>query len=125
MVPDAIYGRRTGTYIAPWGPSGQSLVSIVVDIQRVSSATPFLGRYIRLAVVVRADRRAAVDDLDDNTVAFAVNGSTAVAASVGDLVAGAAVAFGAGGTLVAGDDILPVTLGVVDVGVAKSTGDIR
>ena len=96
------------------GDASQSLISVQSDIQRVTSATPLLGRHLGLAVIVRANRWAAVDDLYDDRVTYTPNRSSTVTASVGDPVASSAVAFRACWALVAPNDTLAVALGEVD-----------
>ena len=100
------------------------MVSIVVNIQRVPSATPFLLRHVGLAVVVCAHGRAAVNNLHNDRIADTAHGSTTVPASVGDPVASSAVPLRTCGTLVAHDDVLAIAFGVVDGGVAETARDV-
>lgn len=50
-------------------------ISPLINVQLVSSAasTPLVGRHISLAVILRAGRRADIDDLHGDTVANATD----------------------------------------------------
>lgn len=89
---------------------GKVFVSADIDVQAIGlvTPTPFVGRHVRLAVILRIAGRTRVHDLDDDASVDLVVGRGAVGADVVDAVAGAApyCCRGAGRRHVVGGRIL-------------------
>ena len=103
-------------------PPRQRFICALINIQPISSPAPLIRRNIGLTVVERTLRRAAVDDLHDDTVTYPANSGAVVTACVGDTVAETAVGGWTARTDIVGARRLAGALIRVDAGETGAAG---